>query len=54
MATPLFRILVPVDGAEPSLRAVKHVAGMKDQLRQKLEVLLLNVQPPVPMKFSAI
>mgnify|MGYP001564957268 CR=1 FL=1 len=50
MASPPLRILVPVDGAEHSLRAVQHVAGLKDKLRQKLEVLLLNVQPPVPMR----
>lgn len=44
------RILVPVDGSEPSTRAVEHVIQMKDGMRQKLEVLLLNVRPPVPMK----
>ena len=44
------RILVPVDGSDHSLRTVKHVVRLKDGLRQKLEVLLLNVQPPVPMK----
>jgi nucleotide-binding universal stress UspA family protein len=42
------RILVPVDGSEASMRAVWHVIGLKDAFRQKVEVLLLNVQPPVP------
>lgn len=50
MATQPLRILIPVDGAEPSLRAAKHVAGLKDHMRRQVEVLLLNVQPPVPMK----
>ncbi len=44
------RILIPVDGSEHSLRTVKHVVRLKDSLAQKLEVLLLNVQPPVPVK----
>lgn len=46
----MLRILIPVDGSEHSLRAAKHVARIKDSLQQKLEVLLLNVQPPIPMK----
>jgi nucleotide-binding universal stress UspA family protein len=50
MASPQLRILIAVDGAESSLRAVRHVVGLKEHLRQKLEVLLLNVQPPVPTK----
>ena len=50
MVSPSLRILIPVDGAESSTRAVKHVVGLKNKLRQKLEVLLVNVQPPVPMK----
>ena len=44
------RILVAIDGSEHSARTVKHVIRMKDSMRQKLEVLLLNVQPPIPMK----
>jgi nucleotide-binding universal stress UspA family protein len=44
------RILVAIDGSEHSARTVKHVIRMKDGMRQKLEVLLLNVQPPIPMK----
>lgn len=44
------RILLPVDGSEHSARAVKHVARLKDWLREKLEVQLVNVQPPIPKK----
>ena len=44
------RILLPVDGSEHSARAVRHVVRMKDWLREKLEVELVNVQPPVPAK----
>jgi nucleotide-binding universal stress UspA family protein len=46
----MLRILIPVDGSDHSLRAVKHVIRLHDSLRQELEVLLLNVQPPVPVK----
>jgi nucleotide-binding universal stress UspA family protein len=48
MATPQLRILVPVDGSDHSKRTVRHVIGLKGELRQGLEVMLLNVQPPVP------
>jgi len=44
------RILLPVDGSEASMRAVRHVIGLKAEFKNKPEVLLLNVQPPVPMK----
>ena len=44
------RILVPVDGSDHSKRTVRHVIGQKGELRQPLEVMLLNVQPPVPAK----
>ena len=44
------RILIPVDGSEHAARAVKHVVRLKDSLREKLEVLLVNVQPPIPKK----
>jgi nucleotide-binding universal stress UspA family protein len=44
------RILIAIDGSEHSARTVKHVIRMKESMRQKLEVLLLNVQPPIPMK----
>jgi len=44
------RILVPVDGSEASMRAVRHVIGLKSALKQALDVQVLNVQPPVPAK----
>lgn len=50
MASSKLRVLVPVDGSEHSRRTVQHVIALKDGLRQPLEVLLLNVQPPVPAK----
>jgi nucleotide-binding universal stress UspA family protein len=46
----MLRVLIPLDGSEHSVRAVDHAAALKDSLREKLEVLLLNVQRPVPMK----
>jgi nucleotide-binding universal stress UspA family protein len=50
MGDPVLRILIAIDGSEHSARTVKHVIRMKESMRQKLEVLLLNVQPPIPMK----
>lgn len=44
------RILLPVDGSEASMHAVRHVIGLSKAFRNKVEVLLVNVQPPVPMK----
>ena len=41
------KILLPVDGSENSLRAVRHVIAMTEQYREPLEVHLLNVQLPV-------
>lgn len=41
------KILLPVDGSENSLRAVRHVIVMKEQYRDPIEVHLLNVQLPV-------
>jgi len=41
------KILLPVDGSENSLRAVRHVIAMKEQFRDPIEVHLLNVQLPV-------
>jgi len=40
------RILVPVDGSVPSLRAVQHVVDLA-QRGLRIELHLLNVQPPV-------
>jgi nucleotide-binding universal stress UspA family protein len=41
------RILVPVDGSAGALRAVKHAAALG--ARSGVEVVLLNVQPPMPL-----
>jgi len=41
------KILLPVDGSENSLRAVRHVIAMKEQYRDPIEAHLLNVQLPV-------
>ena len=46
----MLRMLVPVDGSDHSLRSTRHVVKLKEELRERIEVLLLNVQPPVPMK----
>jgi len=44
----MHRVLMPVDGSETALRAATRYAAMASQL-QKTEVLLLNVQSPIPM-----
>lgn len=44
----MLRVLVPFDGSVCSLRAIHHVIAMKNTLRPVLEVLLINVQPPIP------
>lgn len=41
------RILVPVDGSEGALRAVRHVVAERDTFRAGIHVVLLNVQPAV-------
>jgi nucleotide-binding universal stress UspA family protein len=47
----MMRWLVPIDGSAHALRAVEEVVRLASQLRQPLEVFLLNVQPEVPVKF---
>lgn len=42
------RVLIPVDGSSSSLRAVQYVVELKDKLQQPLDVLLINVQLPIP------
>lgn len=42
------RILIPVDGSDRSLAAVRYVAGTLGQANAELEIHLLNVQPPLP------
>jgi len=47
----MLRFLVPTDGSEHALLAVEEVVRLAPQLAQPVEVLLLNVQPPVPAQF---
>jgi nucleotide-binding universal stress UspA family protein len=42
----MLRALVPVDGSEHALSAVRHVIRLAQQ-REPIEVHLLNVQPPM-------
>jgi nucleotide-binding universal stress UspA family protein len=41
------RVLVPIDGSEGSTRALDYLAARRKQ-GERCEVLLLNVQPPMP------
>jgi nucleotide-binding universal stress UspA family protein len=41
------KILIPVDGSDNALRAVKHVLDTRDWYRTPVSVHLLNVQLPV-------
>lgn len=41
------KILVPIDGSQNSLRALRHVLDHRSWYSQPLEVHLLNVQPPI-------
>ena len=43
----MLRILLPVDGSENALRAVRHAIDHADWFRGPLELHLLNVQLPV-------
>lgn len=44
----MLKFLVPVDGSEPSLRAVDQLAGRLGWFKEPVEIHLINVQPPVP------
>ena len=44
----MFRILVAVDGSEPSNRTVSHLLKKLAWYKGPVEVHLLNVQPPLP------
>ncbi|MBI3043931.1 MAG: universal stress protein [Betaproteobacteria bacterium] len=44
------RFLIPIDGSDSALRAVRHVINLARELRERPDVVLLNVQPPVPVK----
>jgi len=41
------RILVAMDGSEHALRALRHALNLAPQLREPVELHVLNVQPPV-------
>lgn len=43
----MFKVLLPVDGSPASLRAVDHVITLTQRVGDKVEILLVNVQPPV-------
>lgn len=45
------RLLIPIDGSEPSMRAVQHVIEKAKRLPGAYEIHLVNVQPPVPGSF---
>jgi len=49
-AARMLRILIPVDGSEFSLAAVQRVVQLKNELKDAPEVLLVNVQPPLPVR----
>ncbi|MBI1396103.1 MAG: universal stress protein [Betaproteobacteria bacterium] len=40
-------VLVPMDGSESALRALRHLIAERDAYREPLHVVLLNVQPAV-------
>lgn len=48
------RLLVPIDGSECSLRAVRHVIDKAARFgKDGLDVHLVNVQPPLPSGVTA-
>ena len=44
----MLRILIPVDGSENALRAVRFLIKKSTLFRDPLEIHLLNVQPSFP------
>ncbi len=44
----MLRLLVPVDGSENSNRVVGHVLKLAAELREPVDIHLLNVQHPLP------
>lgn len=48
----MLKVLVPVDGSEPSQRAIEHVIDTP-QYRDGAEIHLINVQPPLPGRAAA-
>lgn len=43
----MLKILLPIDGSETAERAAQYVVRRASQLKEPIEVQLLNVQPPV-------
>jgi nucleotide-binding universal stress UspA family protein len=43
----MLKVLVPIDGSENALRALRHVVSPQSVCRPPEEIHLLNVQPPV-------
>jgi nucleotide-binding universal stress UspA family protein len=43
----MLKVLVPVDGSDNALRALRHVASIESTCREVEEIYVLNVQPPV-------
>jgi nucleotide-binding universal stress UspA family protein len=43
----IFKVLLPVDGSDNALRAVRHVSSRGSTCREPAEICLLNVQAPV-------
>jgi nucleotide-binding universal stress UspA family protein len=43
----MLKVLVPIDGSDNALRALRHVLSQQSICRQPEEIHLLNVQPPV-------
>ncbi len=46
----MLRMLIPLDGSEFSLGAVECAVRLKSEFKDAPEVLLVNVQPPLPMR----
>ena len=44
----MLKVLVPVDGSENCNRVVRHVIKLAGELKEPLEIHLLNVQHPLP------
>lgn len=44
----MLRLLLPVDGSEPSLRPIDHLIGKLGWYREPPEIHLINVQPALP------
>jgi nucleotide-binding universal stress UspA family protein len=41
------KILVPIDGSENSLRALRHLIGQHQEFGTAIDLHVLNVQPPI-------